>query len=156
MTKLIDDPIVLTKKLIGFRSITPDDGGSLEFISSFVKQLGFQTKVSSTQGVTNLFARWSPKSGFKRTLAFNGHVDVVPPGEENLWDSDPFSGNIINSRIFGRGSVDMKSSVAAFLIALKEIEEGLIDKETLDRTLEEDVLLDQFSSTKPSEPDVLG
>ena len=42
------------------------------------------------------------------------------------------------------------------LIALKEIEEGLIDKETLDRTLEEDVLLDQFSSTKPSEPDVLG
>ena len=121
MTKLIDDPIELTKKLIGFRSITPDDGGSLEFISSFIEQLGFQTKVLSTQGVTNLFARWSPKSGFKRTLAFNGHVDVVPPGEENLWDSDPFSGDIRNNRIFGRGSVDMKSSVAAFLIALKEI-----------------------------------
>lgn len=121
MTKLIDDPIALTKKLISFRSITPDDGGSLEFISSFVEQLGFQTKVSSTQGVTNLFARWSPKSGFKRTLAFNGHVDVVPPGEESLWDSDPFSGDIRNDRIFGRGSVDMKSSVAAFLIALKEI-----------------------------------
>ena len=121
MTKLIDDPILLTKKLISFRSITPDDGGSLEFISSFIEQLGFQTKVSSTQDVTNLFARWSPKSGFKRTLAFNGHVDVVPPGEESLWDSDPFSGDIRNARIFGRGSVDMKSSVAAFLIALKEI-----------------------------------
>ena len=121
MTKLIDDPILLTKKLIGFKSITPDDGGSLEFISSFVEQLGFQTKVSSTQGVTNLFARWSPKSGFKRTLAFNGHVDVVPPGKESLWDSDPFSGDIRNARIFGRGSVDMKSSVAAFLVALKEI-----------------------------------
>ena len=121
MTVLIDDPILLTKKLIGFRSITPDDGGSLEFISSFVEQLGFQTKVFSTQGVKNLFARWSPKSDFKRTLAFNGHVDVVPPGEENLWDSDPFSGDIRNARIFGRGSVDMKSSVAAFLIALKEI-----------------------------------
>ena len=121
MTKSIDDPIALTKKLISFRSITPDDGGSLEFISSFVKKLGFQTKVSSTQGVTNLFARWSPKSGFKRTLAFNGHVDVVPPGEESLWDSDPFIGDIRNDRIFGRGSVDMKSSVAAFLIALKEI-----------------------------------
>ena len=121
MTKLIDDPIALTKKLISFRSITPDDGGSLEFISSFVEQLGFQTKVSSTQGVTNLFARWSPKSDFKRTLAFNGHVDVVPPGEESLWYSDPFNGDIRNDRIFGRGSVDMKSSVAAFLIALKEI-----------------------------------
>ena len=44
MTKLIDDPIALTKKLIRFRSITPDDGGSLEFNSSFVEQLGFQTK----------------------------------------------------------------------------------------------------------------
>ena len=121
MTKLIDDPIFLTKKLIGFRSITPDDGGSLEFIASFVEQLGFQTKVFSTKGVTNLFARWSPKSGFKRTLAFNGHVDVVPPGKESLWDSNPFSGEIRNARIFGRGSVDMKSSVAAFLVALKEI-----------------------------------
>ena len=121
MTKLIDDPIFLTKKLIGFRSITPDDGGSLEFIASFVEELGFQTKVFSTKGVTNLFARWSPKSGFKRTLAFNGHVDVVPPGKESLWDSNPFSGEIRNARIFGRGSVDMKSSVAAFLVALKEI-----------------------------------
>ena len=118
MTKLIDDPIVLTKKLIGFRSITPDDAGSLEFISSFIEQLGFQTKVSFTQGVTNLFARWSPKSGFKRTLAFNGHVDVVPPGKESLWDSNPFIGDIRNERIFGRGSVDMKSSIAAFLIAI--------------------------------------
>jgi succinyl-diaminopimelate desuccinylase len=121
MHKLIDDPILLTKKLIGFKSITPDDGGSLKFIASIVEQLGFQTKVFSSQGVTNLFARWSPKSGFKRTLAFNGHVDVVPPGKESLWDSDPFSGDIRNSRIFGRGSVDMKSSVAAFLVALKEI-----------------------------------
>ena len=45
ITKLIDDPILLTKKLINFRSITPDDGGSLEFISSFIKELGFQTEV---------------------------------------------------------------------------------------------------------------
>ena len=128
MTKLIDDPILLTKKLIGFRSITPDDGGSLDFIASSVEQLGFQTKVFSTEGVKNLFARWSPKSDFKRTLAFNGHVDVVPPGKESLWDSDPFSGDIKNARIFGRGSVDMKSSVAAFLVALKEI----IEEEELD------------------------
>ncbi len=128
MSKFMDDPILLTKKLIGFRSITPDDGGSLDFIASSVEQLGFQTKVFSTEGVKNLFARWSPKSDFKRTLAFNGHVDVVPPGKESLWDSDPFSGDIKNARIFGRGSVDMKSSVAAFLVALKEI----IEEEELD------------------------
>ena len=120
MTEFIDDPILLTKKLIGFRSITPDDGGSLEFIASLVERVGFQTKIFSTQGVNNLFARWSPKSDFKKTLAFNGHVDVVPPGDENLWDCDPFSGNIKDARIFGRGSVDMKSSVAAFLVALNE------------------------------------
>ena len=120
MTKLIDDPILLTKKLISFRSITPDDGGSLKFIASFVEKLGFKTNIFTTQGVTNLFALWSPKSGHRRTLAFNGHVDVVPPGKESLWDSNPFIGDIRNERIFGRGSVDMKSSVAAFLIALKE------------------------------------
>ena len=120
MTEFIDDPILLTKKLIGFRSITPDDGGSLEFIASLVERVGFQTKIFSTQGVNNLFARWSPKSDFKKTLAFNGHVDVVPPGDENLWDCDPFGGKIKDARIFGRGSVDMKSSVAAFLVALNE------------------------------------
>ena len=121
MTEFIDDPILLTKKLIGFRSITPDDGGSLEFIASLVERVGFQTKIFSTQGVNNLFARWSPKSDFKKTLAFNGHVDVVPPGDESLWDSDPFSGEIKDTQIFGRGSVDMKSSIAAFLVALREV-----------------------------------
>ena len=120
MTEFIDDPILLTKKLIGFRSISPDDGGSLEFIASLVERVGFQTKIFSTEGVNNLFARWSPKSDFKKTLAFNGHVDVVPPGDENLWDCDPFGGKIKDARIFGRGSVDMKSSVAAFLVALNE------------------------------------
>ena len=54
MNKLIDDPILLTKKLIGFKSITPDDGGSLEFIASFIDQLGFQSKIFSTHGVKNL------------------------------------------------------------------------------------------------------
>ena len=120
MNEFIDDPILLTKKLIGFRSISPDDGGSLEFIASLVERVGFQTKIFSTEGVNNLFARWSPKSDFKKTLAFNGHVDVVPPGDENLWDCDPFGGKIKDARIFGRGSVDMKSSVAAFLVALNE------------------------------------
>ena len=126
MTEFMDDPILLTKKLIGFKSMTPDDGGSLEFIASLVERVGFQTKIFSTQGVKNLFARWSPKSDFKKTLAFNGHVDVVPPGDESLWDNDPFSGKIKDARVFGRGSVDMKSSIAAFLVAVREvIEEGV-------------------------------
>ena len=121
MIEVKDDPVLLTKKLIGFKSITPDDGGSIDFIASIIEQLGFKSNIFSTQGVKNLFARWSPKTDFKRTLAFSGHVDVVPPGEENLWASNPFSGEIKDGRIFGRGSVDMKSSVAAFLVALNEV-----------------------------------
>ena len=66
MTKLIDDPIALTKKLISFRSITPDDGGSLEFISSFVEQLGFQTKVFSTQGCNKPFCTVVSKVRFQK------------------------------------------------------------------------------------------
>ena len=121
MNEFKDDPVLLTKKLIGFKSITPDDDGSIDYIASIVEQLGFKSNIFSTQGVKNLFARWSPKTGFKRTLAFNGHIDVVPPGEENLWASNPFGGEIREGRIFGRGSVDMKSSVAAFLVALNEV-----------------------------------
>ena len=121
MIEVKDDPVLLTKKLIGFKSITPDDDGSIDYIASIVEQLGFKSNIFSTQGVKNLFARWSPKTGFKRTLAFNGHIDVVPPGEENLWASNPFGGEIKEGRIFGRGSVDMKSSVAAFLVALNEV-----------------------------------
>ena len=82
MIKVKDDPVLLTKKLIGFKSITPDDDGSIDYIASIVEQLGFKSNIFSTQGVKNLFARWSPKTGFKRTLAFNGHIDVVPPGDE--------------------------------------------------------------------------
>ena len=80
MIEVKDDPVLLTKKLIGFKSITPDDDGSIDYIASIVEQLGFKSNIFSTQGVKNLFARWSPKTGFKRTLAFNGHIDVVPPG----------------------------------------------------------------------------
>ena len=121
MIEVKDDPVLLTKKLIGFKSITPDDDGSIDYIAAIVEQLGFKSNIFSTQGVKNLFARWSPKTDFKRTLAFNGHVDVVPPGEANLWACNPFRGEIKEGRIFGRGSVDMKSSVAAFLVALNEV-----------------------------------
>ncbi len=121
MIEVKNDPVLLTKKLIGFKSITPDDDGSIDYIASIVEKLGFKSNIFSTQGVKNLFARWSPKTDFKRTLAFSGHVDVVPPGQENLWASNPFTGEIKDGRMFGRGSVDMKSSVAAFLVALNEV-----------------------------------
>ena len=61
MIEVKDDPVLLTKKLIGFKSITPDDDGSIDYIASIVEQLGFKSNIFSTQGVKNLFARWSPK-----------------------------------------------------------------------------------------------
>ena len=66
--------------------------------------------------VKNLFARWGSKNS-KKTLGFNGHVDVVPTGNRALWDFDPFSGLVTDNDILGRGAVDMKSAVAAFTVA---------------------------------------
>jgi succinyl-diaminopimelate desuccinylase len=114
------DPITLTQKLIKFQSITPNDDGCLEYISSLLQESNFSCNIFSKNGVKNLFARWKPSKQHKKTLAFNGHVDVVPPGHPKQWKKEPFSGEIENCRIYGRGAVDMKSAIAAFVIAAKE------------------------------------
>lgn len=116
----INDPISLTKKLINFRSVTPNDDGSLEYVSSQLKEIEFSCEIFSKNGVKNLFARWKPKNTHKKTIAFNGHVDVVPPGDPKGWKYDAFSGEIKSGKIFGRGAVDMKSAVAAFMCATSE------------------------------------
>lgn len=63
-------------------------------------------------------------SGGKRSLLFNGHVDVIPPGSSNLWRHDPWSGKIESGRIYGRGASDMKSGLAAMTMALSSVMES--------------------------------
>ena len=116
----VNDPILLAKKLITFQSVTPEDGGSLEYVRSQLKDSKFYCNLFVENNVKILFARWKPEKPYEKTIAFNGHVDVVHPGDPKQWKYGAFSGEIKSGRIFGRGAVDMKSAVAAFMCAASE------------------------------------
>jgi len=111
------DVIDLCSTLIRAKSVTPNDDGLLDFISKFLDDF---TAVRIDDGdVKNLFLYKKFANGVH--LNFAGHVDVVPAGEG--WSSEPFSGEVKNSFLYGRGAQDMKSGVASFIMALKEVKE---------------------------------
>ena len=105
----------LTSELIKCPSVTPDEAGTFKLIRELYKDTDFKINEINKNGVKNLFLRWGSKN--LPTFGFCGHIDVVDPGEVNKWQLNPFSGKIINNEIFGRGSVDMKSAVAAFCLS---------------------------------------
>jgi len=105
--------IELFKYLINSKSETPDDGGILDFIEEYLE--GFQAIRIDVEDVKNLFIYKKFSEG--EHLCFAGHVDVVPAGEG--WDSDPYVATQKDGYIYGRGTQDMKSGVAAFTQALK-------------------------------------
>jgi succinyl-diaminopimelate desuccinylase len=115
MLNLID----LCQTLIRFPSITPQDHGIIDFLAQTLSSLGFTCHLlpqTDNKGsvIHNLYARRGTHSP---NLCFAGHVDVVPSGEENSWLQPPFSGNIHDGAIWGRGAVDMKGAIAAFISA---------------------------------------
>lgn len=99
----------LLLKLLSCESLTPNDAGSLQFIEEYLE--GYEATYVNKEGVKNLFL--SRKFGEGPHLCFAGHVDVVPAGEG--WKTNPFTPVIIDGNIYGRGSQDMKSGVAAFV-----------------------------------------
>ncbi|HEV7915730.1 MAG TPA: succinyl-diaminopimelate desuccinylase, partial [Albitalea sp.] len=114
-----------TERLIACRSITPDDGGCQALIAERLKPLGFdcETLVSGPEDfrVTNLWAVRRGRRGRDGTLlAFAGHTDVVPTGPLAQWHSDPFVPTHRDGRLFGRGAADMKTSIAAMVVAIEE------------------------------------
>ncbi|MCW1934567.1 succinyl-diaminopimelate desuccinylase [Pararhodobacter zhoushanensis] len=110
------DAIDLTARLIRCPSVTPQDGGALGLLEAELTAAGFAcTRVDRNETV-NLFARWGAK-GANRSFGFNGHTDVVPPGDAADWRFDPFSGALADGKLWGRGACDMKSGVAAFVAA---------------------------------------
>ena len=111
--------IELTQDLIRFPSITPDDAGSFDFMVDHLVSLGFDCQEVTRQGVRNLIATQSFGEG--ETLAFAGHLDVVPAGPAKLWRCAPFSGNIIDERLYGRGAADMKGAIACFIAAIESV-----------------------------------
>lgn len=108
--------IELLRALVERPSVTPDDAGCQQILADRLTPLGFQCETMQFGDVTNLWARRG-KSG--PVLCFAGHTDVVPPGPDEEWDTDPFVPVIKNGQLFGRGSADMKSGLAAMIVALE-------------------------------------
>jgi len=110
------DPVALTADLVRCASVTPVEGGALVLLDKLLSEAGFETTRVDRGDVSNLFARWGEgKNG--RTFGFNGHTDVVPIGNPDDWKQDPFGAEIVGGFMYGRGTTDMKSGVAAFAAA---------------------------------------
>ena len=110
------DPVTLTAALVRCPSVTPIEGGALVLLDKLLSDAGFDCTRVDRGGVCNLYARWGRK-GANRTFGFNGHTDVVPLGDEAAWTMSPFGAEIKDGFLYGRGSTDMKSGVAAFAAA---------------------------------------
>lgn len=110
------DPARLTADLVRCPSVTPEEGGALVLLEELLSGAGFDCARVDRGGVSNLFARWGDK-GHGRTFGFNGHTDVVPVGDEAAWTAPPFGAEERDGWIYGRGTTDMKSGVAAFAAA---------------------------------------
>ena len=110
------DPVDLTAKLVRCPSVTPADGGAQEVLFDLLTEAGFDCAWADRGGIKNLFARWGNK-GNTRSFGFNGHTDVVPIGNEADWTMPPFGAEIKDGIMYGRGTTDMKSGVAAFTAA---------------------------------------
>ncbi|OUS05095.1 succinyl-diaminopimelate desuccinylase [Rhodobacterales bacterium 52_120_T64] len=110
------DPANLTANLIRCPSVTPNEGGALQLLDALLSDAGFVTTRVDRGNTSNLFARWGGQTN-GRTFGFNGHTDVVPVGDADAWTVDPFGAVEKDGFMYGRGSTDMKSGVAAFAAA---------------------------------------
>jgi succinyl-diaminopimelate desuccinylase len=113
------DPVALLSDLIRCASVTPTEAGVLDVLERTLVPLGFAVARLRFEGdgsypVDNLFATRGTAGPH---LLFNGHTDVVPPGDRSLWRHDPFGAEIVGDTLYGRGAVDMKSGIAAFVAA---------------------------------------
>jgi succinyl-diaminopimelate desuccinylase len=106
----------LARALIARPSVTPDDAGCLDLLAARLAPFGFQLERIDVGGVMNLWAR---RGTTQPLVCFAGHTDVVPPGPREHWSSDPFAPEIRDGRLYGRGAADMKSSLAAFVVAIE-------------------------------------
>ena len=114
------DPAANLAILIRCPSVTPAEGGALAALERLLEPMGFSVErpVFSEEGtpsIENLYARLS---GNGPHLMFAGHTDVVPPGDEDAWTHSPFSAEIADGHMYGRGAVDMKGGIACFLAAV--------------------------------------
>jgi succinyl-diaminopimelate desuccinylase len=110
----------LVKQLIEKASVTPSDAGCQSLISEYLQFSGFEAEVMQFGDVTNLWLRRGDQTPL---FVFAGHTDVVPTGPIEQWHSAPFTPDIRDNQLFGRGTADMKSSIAAMVVACKKFVE---------------------------------
>ena len=113
------DPVKLTQSLISCPSVTPTDAGVLQALQDQLEEIGFRCtrmpfEETGTEAVDNLFASYGEGAPH---LCFGGHTDVVPVGNSASWTNDPFDAVIKDGNLYGRGTADMKSAIAAFTAA---------------------------------------
>lgn len=109
--------IALLCELIRRRSVTPNDAGCQTILAEHLERLGFDCETLVFNDVTNLWAR---RGTAAPVLCFAGHTDVVPPGDEREWSTEPFEPTFIDGDVYARGSADMKSGLAAMIVALEQ------------------------------------
>jgi succinyl-diaminopimelate desuccinylase len=110
------DVLELARELIARKSVTPEDGGCQEMLAARLERSGFRCEPMKFGEVSNLWAR---RGTAAPVVCFAGHTDVVPTGPLSEWHSDPFVPTIRDGKLFGRGAADMKSSIAAFVVAME-------------------------------------
>ena len=116
---MTSDPVAIARDLVRCRSVTPEDGGALGVLQNLLAQAGFAVHRTvfaepGTAPIDNLYARIGAS---QPNLVFAGHTDVVPPGSETAWSHPPFAGEVSGDMLYGRGAVDMKGGIAAFVAA---------------------------------------
>ena len=109
--------LALTEELISLSSVTPEDKGCQQRLIELLAPLGFECETIASGGVTNLWAR---KGKSQPLVVFAGHTDVVPTGPVTQWTSDPFMPTQRDGKLYGRGAADMKTSIAAMVVAVEE------------------------------------
>lgn len=110
------DPIQLLQRLIACPSVTPNDAGCQDIVAEILSAAGFNVERLNFNETSNL---WAKMGDGPVRLCFNGHTDVVPPGDG--WTSNPFEAVERDGLIIGRGACDMKSGVAAMVCALEKL-----------------------------------
>ena len=113
------DPVALARDLIRCPSVTPHEGGALDLLCSVLTEMGFTChrlvfSEAGTPDVDNLYARLGDSGP---NFCFAGHTDVVPVGPREAWSVDPFAAELREGVLYGRGATDMKSAIAAFVVA---------------------------------------
>lgn len=116
------DPVALAQALIRRPSVTPADEGAMDVLQRQLQALGFNCRRMKFGEIENLYAR---RGTSRPNLCFAGHTDVVPVGDSEAWTAGPFEAEIKDGVLYGRGAVDMKSAIAAFVAAVSNLPQDL-------------------------------